>query len=61
MNLSETVEMSLETLEEQREQFMRSIPIAISIGMLKLDSFELRQRLLPNPSMLLERIRSMLP
>jgi|JI9StandDraft_2_1071091.scaffolds.fasta_scaffold352478_1 hypothetical protein len=29
--------------------------------MLKLDSFELKQRLLPNPSLLLERIRSMLP
>jgi hypothetical protein len=51
----------MRTLEEQKELFSKFIPVSTSIGMLKLDSNELKLKLVPNPTNLLDRIRSLLP
>ena len=61
VNMSESMEKSLEVLEIQKEMFNKTIPIATDIGLFKLESADVKTKLLPSLTRLTDGLRAIFP
>lgn len=59
--MSDCLEKSLEALEAQKDIFSRTIPVSTEVGLLKLESSEIKAKLLPSPIRLTETFKNMIP
>jgi len=61
MNPGDSFNLTLEFLTKQKEKFESSIPLWADIGFLKIDTTQLRNRLIPSPNELIKRFQTFMP